>query len=205
MLPNLVQIRQAGVLLFHERAHTTKCSLLQRLAPIQRIGVLHHPHVVFRYLVDKVPRHIQLSQSQLVVVLVVQNIEQVCVKRMNIVDTGELVEDCGELLVPVLLRILHLAHVKLTDARYRISLMHHRRRFPLCFREDDIDKVLRSGHHPNLLEVIVNHRVLPATSRQKCAPRNRTEGTVPTADGALPSDIRVRNTYLYIFLPNHPA
>jgi hypothetical protein len=48
--------------------------------------------------------------------LVVQHVHEVGVERVHVVDLGEVVQNLGQLVVPVLLRELHLAHIKLADA-----------------------------------------------------------------------------------------
>lgn len=48
--------------------------------------------------------------------LVVQHIHEVSIERVHVIDLGEVVQNLGQLVVPVLLRELDLAHVELADA-----------------------------------------------------------------------------------------
>lgn len=106
----LLQIFQALFLPFDNGAHPAQSSTFQLFAAVQRIPVLHQAHVVLRnaagtaekevmqqptsqvqnwrqkqsLLVNQILGNVNLSQSQLVVIFVVQNVHQICIKRMNI-------------------------------------------------------------------------------------------------------------------------
>lgn len=76
-------------------------------------------------------------------VLVVQNVHQISVERMHVVQFREILNDLCETIVETLLREFHFARVKRTDTRYLVSFVHNGRCFSLCFRQHNVDKVLR--------------------------------------------------------------
>ena len=59
-------------------------------------------------LVDEVACSVQLAQGQLVVVTVVQHVEQVAEEGVHVVQLGEVLQDLGQLVVPVGRRELDL-------------------------------------------------------------------------------------------------
>ena len=79
-------------------------------------------------------------------VLVVQDVEEVAVERVDVVDAGEVLEDLGELLVPRGLGVLDLAHVELADAGDGVAAVDYRGGLALRAGQDDVDEVLRRGH-----------------------------------------------------------
>ena len=101
---------------------------------------LSHNHPIktknkLQYLrINQMPGRIQLSQCQLVMVLIVQHIHQIGVERMYIVQLGEVLNDLRQPIVEVLLSVFHLAHIKRTDPADFIMLVDHRRSFPLGLR-----------------------------------------------------------------------
>lgn len=106
----LLQVFQALFLSFDNRAHSSQSSTFQLLAAVQRITVLHQAHVVFSntaetmkqevsyqpttqvenqrnkcsLLVNQILGNINLPQSQLVVIFVIENVHQICIKRMDV-------------------------------------------------------------------------------------------------------------------------
>lgn len=80
------------------------------------------------------PGGIYLTESQLVVILVVQNVHQVCVERMHIVQLRELLYYLGESVVEVLLGEFHLATVERAYSRDLILLVNDRWCLSLRFR-----------------------------------------------------------------------
>ena len=158
MLPHLLQVLKTLVLSLHDGAHAPESSTFQLLTPIEGVAKLHQSHVVFCHVVDEMFGSVYLTKSQLVVVLIVQDVHEVGVERVNLVKSRKFVQNGGKLVVKRLLRELDLSGVKLADSRYLKVLADHGRRFPLGARENDIHKVLRRRHHCDLLEVVVAHR-----------------------------------------------
>lgn len=107
-------------------------------------------------------RESNLAESELVVILIIEHMQEIRVEGMDSLKAGELVNDAGELLVEVLLREPHLAHVELTQARDRIPLVHHRRRLSLRARQDDVNHLLPRRDHRYPLEIELHHRFLPS-------------------------------------------
>ena len=116
MLPHLFQVLEALVLPLHDGAHAAKGSALQLLAAIERVAELHQAHVVLRHVVHEVLGGVDLAQSQFVVVLVVEDVHEVGVERMNIIQLRELHHYRGQLVVKRLLCELDLFRVELSNA-----------------------------------------------------------------------------------------
>ncbi len=62
---------------------------------------LNETQRTLRDLVDEAARDVQLPERELVVVAVVQHVEQVRIEWVHIVHLGEVLQDLGQLLVPV--------------------------------------------------------------------------------------------------------
>ena len=103
------------------------------------------------------PSSVDLTQGQLVVVPVVEDVHQICVERVDVLQLWKLGQDDGQLLVEAGLRKLDLAHVESPDSADLEVPVHHRRRFPLRLGQDDVGEVLRRRDDGNLLEVVVRH------------------------------------------------
>lgn len=114
----------------------------------------------FNILVDQILGDVNLSQGQLVMVLVIQDVHQVGVERVDVlqkqtkhnwesdkspnsldrrlfevtyIKLWEVGENLREAVVVVLLRELHLAHVKMSDAVNLVMFVDNCGRLPLCF------------------------------------------------------------------------
>jgi hypothetical protein len=101
-----------------------------------------------------------LAKSELVVVLVIEHMQEIRVKGMDALEARELLNDGRELLMEVLLGEPNLAHVELAQARDCIALVHHRRRLPLCARQDYVHHFLPRRHHRYPLEIVLHHLFL---------------------------------------------
>ena len=123
MLPDLLQVRQTRSDPLQHSAHTTKSSDFQTLATVQGVTVLEELHVVFSNLADQVSSGVDLAKSELVVILVVEDVEEVSVERVDLVEARELFDDGGELLVEVGLCVLDFAHVELAEAVDFVALV----------------------------------------------------------------------------------
>lgn len=102
-------------------------------------------------------RGVHLSQGQLVVVAVVEDVHEVAVERVDILQLGEVGQDEAELLAEVALRELDLPHVESPDAADLVLFVHYGGRLPLRLGEDDVDELLGRGHDGDLLEVVLHH------------------------------------------------
>lgn len=100
---------------------------------------------------------VDLTQRQLVVVPVVENVHEVGVERMNIVELRKFVQDGRQLVVERLLGEFDLSRVELANSGYLEVLADDGGRLALGAREDDIDEILGGGNHRDLLEVVVTH------------------------------------------------
>jgi hypothetical protein len=66
--------------------------------------------------VYQVPSSVKLPESQLVVILVVQNIHQVGIEWVDVIDLWKLIQNCRQSIMPIALSVLDFPHVKLPDA-----------------------------------------------------------------------------------------
>lgn len=73
-------------------------------------------------------------------------------------NLGELGDDALKLVVKVLLRELHLAHVEAANAADLVVLVHLSGRLPLRLREDNVHELLVRRHHGDALEVVLGRR-----------------------------------------------
>lgn len=76
VLPDLLEIGQRVLLSLHDCRHSTECGSLELFTSVQRVSKLEESDIVFCDLGDEMTSGVQLPQSKLVVVLVVQNVEQ---------------------------------------------------------------------------------------------------------------------------------
>ena len=110
-----------------------------------------------RQLIDQIPGCVKLPQRQLVMVLVIEHVEQVAVKGVDVFYFGEVLQDLGKLLMPISCCKLHFAHVKLADTLDCPSIVHDCGRLPLSFGQDNIYEIFGSGHHLHGLKVVGRH------------------------------------------------
>ena len=69
MLPHLLQVLQTLVLSPHDGGHPAQGRPLQLLAPVQGVSELEEPHIVLGHVVNQVTGRVDLTQSQLVMIL----------------------------------------------------------------------------------------------------------------------------------------
>ena len=86
--------------------------------------------------------HVDLAQSELVVVLVVQNVHQVGVERVHLLELGKLVENERETIMVVLLGVFDLSGIELADTADAVLLVDDSGRLALGLGQDHIDEVL---------------------------------------------------------------
>jgi len=121
----------------------------------------------------------KLSKSQFVVVLVIQDVHEISIERVNLVNLWKLGQNCSQTIVPIALRVFHFAHIELPDSldgptctrqglqghptqnRDRISnqrtIVNDSRSLSLSFRQYYINKVTRRRHRLNAFEVVQRH------------------------------------------------
>lgn len=88
------------------------------------------------------PRRVELTQRQFVMILVVQNIHQISIERMDIIQFREVLDDLCQSIVEILLREFDFAYVEGTYPRYFVAFVYNGWRFALCFRQHYVDEVL---------------------------------------------------------------
>ena len=76
MLANFLEELESFVLPLHDGGHTTEGGTLELLASVETVSEFKEANIVFCNLVDKVPSGTELSEGELVVILVVKNIEK---------------------------------------------------------------------------------------------------------------------------------
>ena len=106
-------------------------------------------------------------------VLIVQHVQQIAVERVHVIDSREVFEDSRQLFVPRLLRVLHLAHVKLANARDGVARVDDRRRLSLRAAQDDVDEIARRGHARDLLKVVLHRASSRGDGRRSSADARR--------------------------------
>jgi len=91
------------------------------------------------------------------VVTVVKNIDQVGIKRMNVIEAGEISNHLAHTLADVLLGELDLAHIKAANSLDTVLRMYNCWSFSLCSCKDDIYEISRSRYGLDVFEVIHDH------------------------------------------------
>lgn len=76
MLADLLEELECFVLPLHDRGHATEGGALELLASVERVAELEETDVILGDLVDEMAGSAELTQRELVVVLVVKNVEQ---------------------------------------------------------------------------------------------------------------------------------
>ena len=89
VLANLLQELKRLVLPLHYGGHTTERSSLELLAAVQTVAELEQTDVVLGYLVDEMPCCAELAESELVVILVVEDIEERGKERMQVLRESQ--------------------------------------------------------------------------------------------------------------------
>uniref|UniRef100_A0A0E9WL69 Uncharacterized protein n=1 Tax=Anguilla anguilla TaxID=7936 RepID=A0A0E9WL69_ANGAN len=134
MLPHLLQVLQALLLPLQDGTHPAQSCPLQLLTAVQGVPILHQPHIVLGNIVNQILCYVYLSQGQLVVVFVIQNVHQVCIKWVNVVQLWEVRQYLSKPVMIVLLGKFHFSHVEMPDTMDLIVLMYNCGSFPLSFR-----------------------------------------------------------------------
>ena len=120
----------------------SESGLFETFASVERVGELEETNVVLGHVVDEVPGGVELTERQLVVVLVVEDVHEVGVERMHLLELGKLFEYLRDLVVVVLLRVLDFARVELANATDGVLFVHHGGRFALGLGQYHVDEIL---------------------------------------------------------------
>ena len=110
MLSDLLEVRQWVLLPLHDCRHSAEGGLLELLASVQAVAELEHPAVVLSDLVDEMPRGVELTEGELVVVLVVQHVQQRGHERVQAVNVRKFGQDLLEPFFESLLGEFDFAH-----------------------------------------------------------------------------------------------
>lgn len=89
-------------------------------------------------------------------VLVVEDIEEVAVERVDVFDFGEVLEHVGDFFIEGLLAELDFAHVKGSDSADGIARMYDGGCFSLGFWENNVDEVCSWGDYLDGFEIVAH-------------------------------------------------
>ena len=98
-----------------------------------------------------------LPQGEFVMILVVEHMKEIAIERVDVIQSGELIDDGGQLFIEVLLSIANLAHIELANAVDSIALVDNSWRLPLYAGQHYVDEVLPRRDNSDLLEIILHH------------------------------------------------
>lgn len=93
MFSDFFEISQRRCYFSNHGAHPSKGCSLQRFASIQRISVFDKFEVVSTHVFDHVLGGFDVTQRQLEMVFVVEDVEKVAVEGVDVFYFGEVVED----------------------------------------------------------------------------------------------------------------
>jgi hypothetical protein len=96
MLSNLLQEFQSILLTLQDGGHSTEGSPLELLGTVQTVGELEQTKIVLGDLIDQVTSLIELTEGDLPVLLVVEDVEEVHQERMQVFEDGEFGEDFAD-------------------------------------------------------------------------------------------------------------
>mmetsp|Transcript_4667 Transcript_4667/g.9863 ORF Transcript_4667/g.9863 Transcript_4667/m.9863 type:complete len:282 (-) Transcript_4667:279-1124(-) len=157
VLPDFLEVREGRLLPLQHRAHPTQRRPLEALAPVQGISVLDHAYHIAGYGIAKTLGRVDLTERQLVVIAVVEDVAEVGVEGVDVGEAGGVLEDLGEAFVDGLLGELDLAHVERSDPRDLVPRMNHRGRPTLRPRQHHVHHLRRGRDGTHLLEVVNGH------------------------------------------------
>lgn len=112
MLANLVEVEQRVLQALDKGGHATKRSLLELLALEERLAVLEQTDIVTRDCFDEMLGRRELAKGNAEMVGIVKGVEQILVERVDVLKTGETLENCAKLVRKRLLRELDLSRVE---------------------------------------------------------------------------------------------
>lgn len=99
MLSNLLQEFQRILLTLQDGRHSTERGTLELLGSVQTVGELEQSEVILGNLVDEMSSLVELTEGDLPVLLVVENVEEMHQEWMQVFEDGEFGEDFTDSLV----------------------------------------------------------------------------------------------------------
>ena len=205
MLADLLEIGQRILLTLHDSGHATERSAFELLAAVHRVAELEQADIVLGDLINEVAGSAQLTESEFVVVLIVEDVHEGCQERVQIVEDRKLGQDRAKLLVKRVLRELDFSHVEVANAanfevfvddlqlisvfrrRQCQRRLTHRRRLALGLTEHYVEEIIGRGDRRYRLEAFCGrHRVSRRTS---CCGTERGVIFPQTAAKRLPSNL----------------
>lgn len=97
-----------------------------------------------------------MSQSQFVMVLVVEHVEQISVERVNILDFREMLQSITQFFGDGVLAELDLAHIERSYSGDGIAGVHDSGGFALGLGEHDVDEIGSGRDHLDVLEIVAH-------------------------------------------------
>jgi len=85
--------------------------------------------------------------------------EEITIERVDVIQSRELIDNCGQLFIEVLLGVPNLAHIKLANAGDSITLVDNSRCLPLSAGQSYVDEILPRRDNSDLLEIVLHHLV----------------------------------------------
>ena len=135
MLPDFFQVTERTLQFLEEGTHASECCSFEHLGAIQRVSVLEEANIVVRDGVDYSFGLVNVPKSQLVMVLVVEHVHQICVEWVNVVQFWEPVNNSTQFFLESLLHEFNLSHVELSDSLDLETSRDLGGRLPLSFRQ----------------------------------------------------------------------
>jgi hypothetical protein len=91
------------------------------------------------------------------VILVIEHMKEIAIERVDVIQSGKLVSDGGQLFIEVLLGIPNFPHIELANAFDSITLVDNSWCLPLSAGQDYVNEVLTRRDNSDLLEIILHH------------------------------------------------
>lgn len=113
MLSDLIEVEKGIFQSSANGGHSSQSGTLKLLALEERLGIFEEAHIIARHDFDQVLCGGELAKRYPEMVGVVEGIEEIFVERVDILQSGESVEDQGELLAERLLCEFDLSSVKI--------------------------------------------------------------------------------------------
>jgi hypothetical protein len=163
MLSDFLEVAERGLQFLEESAHSTEGGSLELFAPVERVGVLKQSDVILGDAVHDVLGLVDVAQSQLIVITIVENVHEIGVEGMDVVQLGELLDDSVQFFIDRSLHELDLAHVELSDSCDLEASSNHSWRLSLGLTEGDVDQLISIGDLGDSFEVVA-HQVTCTSS-----------------------------------------
>jgi len=154
MLSDFFKIAQGRLKFLQQGTRATECSSLQLLGAIKRVGVLQKTHVVTGDAISDRFSLVTMTESELVMIFIVQHVHQISVEGVNIVQFGETIDNRSQFLIDRFLHKLDFTHVEFANSLDFETLAHLCGRLALRLGQHDVDQIVSFGDLDDLLEVI---------------------------------------------------